>query len=129
MSLEVNNGTRELAVLPTTDLVRRWRDQFDIDVTSYFRGIDVVRVVESEKSGLVSFEPSVIGDEALYRTLESQDWYYLEDKWEHRRSLRSVRPGTRVLEVGCGRGAFLVKAKELGAMVTGIELNAAAART
>ena len=34
-----------------------------------------------------------------------------------------MRAGARVLEVGCGRGSFLAKAKDIGAAVIGVELN------
>lgn len=119
--------TRLIETIDVSQLILRWRNEFDIDVACYFRGIDAVNVLECKESGVIFFDPPVVGDEALYRALEHHDWYYLEDKWEHRFSLRAVRPGMRVLEVGCGRGAFLAKAKQLGAYVYGIELNKAAA--
>lgn len=116
-----------IELIPTSELVCRWREELDIDVTHYFRDIDVIQVLECKHSGMVRFEPSPIGDETLYRALALRNWYYLEDKWEIQLSLRRVRQNSRVLEIGCGRGAFLAKAKQRGASVTGIELNKAAA--
>jgi 2-polyprenyl-3-methyl-5-hydroxy-6-metoxy-1,4-benzoquinol methylase len=124
---EESERRRVIAVVPAIDLVRRWREEFRIDVARCFAGVDAVRVMECEDSGLIYFDPPVIGDEALYQALATHDWYYLEDKWEHRFSLRAVRPAMRVLEVGCGRGAFLAKVKGLGATAVGMELNGAAA--
>ena len=127
MHAQQDGKKREIALIPVADLVRRWRKEFDIDVARYFEDADVISVRECADSGLICFEPSPIGDESLYSALGRFDWYYPEDKWEHRFSLSFVRAGARVLEVGCGRGSFLVKAKVIGAAVTGIELNDAAA--
>ena len=127
MPTQGSDKKRLMARIPASELVGRWQDEYSIDVAPYFRDVETVNVLECKDSGIVHFEPRVIGDEALYHALERHDWYYVEDKWEHRLSLHSVRSGARVLEVGCGRGAFLVRAKELGACVAGIELNNASA--
>ena len=39
-----------------------------------------------------------------------------------------VRPGARVLDVGCGFGSFLLRAREAGYAVAGIEPDAACVR-
>ena len=118
---------RILSRVPTAQLVGRWRDDLGIDVAEYFVGAARLEVRENIETGLVTFDPSPVGGEHLYQALAEQDWYYLEDKWEHQFSLRGLARGARVLEVGCGRGAFLQKAQSLGAEVIGVELNRTAA--
>jgi len=51
---------------------------------------------QGKDSGIVYFDPPAAGDESLYQTLSAADWYYLEDKWEHQRSLKSVRSGDKL---------------------------------
>jgi 2-polyprenyl-3-methyl-5-hydroxy-6-metoxy-1,4-benzoquinol methylase len=55
--------------------------------------------------------------------------YYSEGKWEHKLALDWLGAADRVLDIGCGRGAFLAKAKETkDAKVTGLESNGIAAK-
>jgi 2-polyprenyl-3-methyl-5-hydroxy-6-metoxy-1,4-benzoquinol methylase len=71
---------------------------------------------------------SIAGDESLYRCLEQFDWNYKQDKWEYDTALSFILSGNKVLDVGCGEGNFLVKARTRGATVSGIELNKQAAQ-
>jgi len=75
------------------------------------------------------FDPSVTGDADFYEGLSAAHQYYVGDKWEHARALTSVKPGDRVLEVGCGTGGFLRQCRDAGASVLGLELNPAARTT
>lgn len=52
------------------------------------------------------FQPMAAGDDALYAELQKHDWYYQNDKPEHAHAAKVIAPGSRVLEVGCGSGAF-----------------------
>ncbi|KUN20316.1 ubiquinone biosynthesis methyltransferase UbiE [Streptomyces corchorusii] len=44
---------------------------------------------------------------------------------EHRFLLEKIRPGERVLDIGCGTGRFTVPMAELGAQVSGLDLSEA----
>ncbi len=114
--------------LPSGDIVRRYREEFGYDASHSFASVPEAGLYECADTGYRFYFPfSMTGDESLYRTLEKNDWNYKEDKWEHDAALEHVRPGARVLDVGCGRGSFLCKAQSRGATATGIELNRSAA--
>lgn len=55
------------------------------------------------------FHPAVTGSEGFYESLQRFDWYYLEDKDEYEFARRYVPENSRVLEIGCGKGAFAKK--------------------
>lgn len=52
------------------------------------------------------YAPGVVGDAAFYGALQRHSWYYQSAKPEYAFARAFVRAGDRVLEVGCGRGAF-----------------------
>ena len=115
--------------IPSSEIVRRYLHDFGYDASHSFAGVPEAGLYECADTGYRFFSPfSMTADESLYRTLEKNDWNYKEDKWEHDAALAYVRPGQRVLDVGCGRGSFLYKARSRGAVVTGIELNRSAAQ-
>jgi SAM-dependent methyltransferase len=98
-----------------------------LDIRSYFNGADVVDLYGSP-TGYRFFHPfDIAGDEQLYRDLSALPWYYKEEKWEYDVALESVGSPNALLEVGCGRGAFLRKMHGRSPRVVGLELNDAAA--
>jgi SAM-dependent methyltransferase len=80
-----------------------------------------------EKSGLQFYSPrEAAGDATLYSQLQHLPWYYMEEKWEFDAALRllsALQVGSRVLEIGVGKGAFLSKAQGKGILISGMELN------
>jgi 2-polyprenyl-3-methyl-5-hydroxy-6-metoxy-1,4-benzoquinol methylase len=80
---------------------------------------------ECSDCGLRWYDPPVAGDAAFYEALQRHDWYYMPDKAEFEFAAARVPAGSRVLEVGCGRGLF---AQRLAAGCTfrGLEYNAKA---
>lgn len=56
--------------------------------------------------GLKFFYPLVIGDEKFYNSLQKFEWYYLDDKYEYQIAGSYILKKNKVLEVGCGKGAF-----------------------
>ena len=73
--------------------------------------------------GLHFFHPYLIGSSNLYERLAGVPWYYGEYKWEFDEALKflAARPPTRVLEIGCGSGAFLKQAKRFSSAAKGFE--------
>jgi SAM-dependent methyltransferase len=73
------------------------------------------------------FFPPCPGDDAFYEQLQKFDWYYQSDKPEYGFAQRYISEGERVLEVGCGKGAFR-SWLPASANYTGLEFNDEAIR-
>src|SRR5579863_8440886 len=108
-------------------LVNEYRQRFQYDASHNFEHVSHVGIYECDTGFRFYYPFSVAGDESLYRRLETFEWNYKEDKWEHDTALARIQPGDRVLDVGCGEGNFLLKAQGKGAVTCGIELNKKAA--
>jgi 2-polyprenyl-3-methyl-5-hydroxy-6-metoxy-1,4-benzoquinol methylase len=106
-------------------IMEEYRRQFGYDAAPDFEGVAEVGIYACRETGFRFYYPfSLAGKEPLYRTLEQFSWNYKEDKWEHDAALAYVEAGHKVLDVGCGRGSFLHKAKiRRSAVVSGVELN------
>lgn len=100
-----------------------------MDITEEFGGEQEFSLWRCEETGLLFFHPpSLEGSAGVYEGLQAMPWYRTHLRWEHRRALTRLRPGMRVLEVGCGAGAFLVAARGRGCEVLGQEKSPGVAR-
>jgi SAM-dependent methyltransferase len=109
---------------PAAHLVAEWKRTLDIDIRGELGDVEVIRLFRCHRSQLEFFDPSgIAGSGRLYEQLATRSWYYMPDKWEHGRVLQQLPKNGRLLEVGCGRGEFLGRARERGMNVTGLELN------
>lgn len=86
---------------------------------------DHITLWECANCGLRWYDPPVAGDAAFYEALQRHDWYYQADKAEFTFAGRHVPAGSRVLEVGCGRGLFAQRLPA-GCSYRGLEFNAKA---
>lgn len=114
---------------PTAPIAALYKERFGYNASEDFEGLTDIAIYECEASGYRFFYPhSLEGKEKLYRAIEDLEWTYQEDQWEHDVAAASVPKDARVLDIGCGRGAFLAKVKERRSDdVMGIELNKSAA--
>jgi 2-polyprenyl-3-methyl-5-hydroxy-6-metoxy-1,4-benzoquinol methylase len=127
------NGSSDVALvesIATNQIINDWKTQFGIDITAELKGINCIEVLRCTQTDLVFFSPAgLAGSASLYGQLQRISWYYSEDKWEHKLAIGFLQAGSRVLEVGCGTGAFVALAKQAGFDIRGIELSAAAVET
>lgn len=125
------SDTAQVRLLKRTaaaEIVRDWQKLFGVDIAGELASVNCVALYECLESGLRFFTPAAAaGSARMYEQLERFEWYYREDKWEHRIALRDLRRCRRVLEVGCGRGTFVRRLKQLGIGAQGLELNPKAA--
>lgn len=112
----------------TAWLIAEYRRQFGYDAVPCFTGLAEVGVYECSTGFRFYYPFSTSGPASLYQRLQQFEWNYKERKWEHDLALLQVRPGARLLDVGCGEGSFVHRAKTtLGATVAGLEFNPSAA--
>src|ERR1035437_2260724 len=85
-----------------------YKKAFRIDVSRFFRKIDEVSIMKNDRTGLSFYVPrSIAGDGPFYEEMEKLSWYYMKEKWEYDVTRNIIGTSKRVLEIGCGDGAFL----------------------
>ncbi len=108
---------------PAAELIEDWKT-LGVDVTDELKGHPEILTYECDRTGLRFFWPSdVAGSARLYEALQQYDWYYAPHKWEYDVALETLAGCGKVVEIGCGDGAFIAKAMGAGIGITGIELN------
>jgi SAM-dependent methyltransferase len=74
--------------------------------------------------GLHFFVPALAGDAAFYQQLMAAIPYETsQSRWEFGQVARELRPTDRVVDFGCGDGAFLRMAKPLVRQAVGVDRN------
>ncbi|HUQ97091.1 MAG TPA: class I SAM-dependent methyltransferase, partial [Chitinophagaceae bacterium] len=107
------------------EIIKGYKTELGIDVQAYFKGKTNLNLYQCSDTGLRFFYPAALaGDPAFYTALENRPGYYRDWKWEYDEAFQLIEDGVSVLDIGCGRGAFLKKLKaEKDCVVTGLELN------
>ncbi len=96
-----------------------------MDVSSFFSGTNTFFLYQCNETGYRFYHPKGMeGGGGFYAELQQRlaDDYYHEWKFENQLALDVIRAGDKVLDIGCGIGNFLIRAKDK-ATVTGLELN------
>ncbi|MCS7080216.1 MAG: class I SAM-dependent methyltransferase [Chloracidobacterium sp.] len=112
--------------LEAARLIESYQRDYGIDVADYFTGLSSVGIYACPVTGYRFYHPfTLAGREDLYAQLARFDWYYT-DRPEHALADRYIRPGDKVLEIGCGQGLFLKRLAARGVRATGLDLNTTA---
>jgi cyclopropane fatty-acyl-phospholipid synthase-like methyltransferase len=103
----IDKHSRLIRKIPTSNIIKGYKEVFDIDVSKYFENIDSVSMYQDIEIGYKYFYPFLIaGDSTFYEKLQPFEWYYRADKWEFDTTRKLINKG-RLLEIGCGKGDFL----------------------
>lgn len=79
---------------------------------------------ECDRCGLHFFVPALAGSAAFYQQLMATVPYETaQSRWEFGQVARKLRPTDRVVDFGCGEGAFLRMAKPLVRQAVGVDRN------
>ena len=114
------DDTEAVDSVDRADLMRSYR-QKGIDVSAYLDG-DSITLCHCNRCELGFFDPACVGDGPFYEQLQTQDWYYQDDKPEYAHAAKLIHQDSSVLEVGCGKGAFRSRLPQ-SIRYTGLEFN------
>lgn len=96
--------------IKASSLARLWRISFGVNAKPSFRGVDYFGLWESP-TGLYFFDPMLEGDNEFYSQyyaylLKHKLWAEDSVREEFKMAARNVKPGDKVLDVGCGFASF-----------------------
>lgn len=125
-----SNDVQLISTIPTSQLISDWQQAFQIDIKAELLGCEEVRLYRCNQTNLLFFKPSSVeGSSALYEQLQKFDWYYMPRKWEHQAAIDDLKNSQKVVEIGCGKGAFVQRlCDEIGLDAQGIELNSSSVK-
>ena len=132
MVLSPVTGKPEISLeynIPVSEIINGWKNSsMKIDVTDILSSTDTVKVYKCLRTGYRFYYPfDIAGDGTFYEQLQENDWYYMPWKWEHNICADLISENDKVLEVGCGQGAFIKKiSAKKKAYCVGLELNKSA---
>ena len=99
--------------IPLARLQRFYRGHLGVDIDRFLIGLETVQHYRCDETGFEFYWPlSTVGDDAFYDALSVHDWYYDENRWEHQVAVEWLDGAANVLDVGCGSGSFLARARE-----------------
>lgn len=110
--------------LPVAKLIDAYRTQLQFDVSEFLPAIDQLEVYRCGDTGLEFFYPlNLEGPPAFYEKLYTAEAPEQDEKWEFDAALHFLQDAQSLLDIGCGRGAFLDKARSHGRRVAGLETS------
>ena len=114
----------------TSDIIELYNKQLNINVSSFFPEMQSVQLFECLDTGYKFYHPKGLdGDGMFYESLQQKldTEYYHTWKFENQLAYDNIKTGDKVLDIGCGVGNFMTRAKEKTKDVYGLELNKNAA--
>jgi 2-polyprenyl-3-methyl-5-hydroxy-6-metoxy-1,4-benzoquinol methylase len=119
-----------LKELTSDQLVLNWKNGFNIDISQELQHYETIFLYQCNESKLRFFSPlDIAGSDKLYEQLQKFDWYYMPRKWEHDVAIKDLTKSAKILEIGCGKGAFIQRlCQEENKEAYGIELNSNAVK-
>lgn len=87
-------------------LIKLYSKMTNIDFSYLLNGNTKLMYNQCRKCGLKYFTPLIVGDEKFYNSFQEIDWYYMNEKEEYQYAKKFIKNNNKVLEVGCGKGAF-----------------------
>lgn len=121
MPISPLTGSSDCSLLETMprETIERVYAQSGIDISGMLpRSIEVWLCNES---GLKFTDPCITGSSEFYASIAKDGTYYAGDKFEFGWAARQVPVGSKVLDIGCGAGAFAANLKH--ADFTGLEFS------
>lgn len=122
----IHTGTTTLIdTFHSSDIIQLYKVQYGIDVAHFFHDSSF-SLYRCNQTGYRFYHPKGMdGDGAFYATLQQKfgDDYYHNWKFEYQLAYDHLKATDKVLDIGCGVGKFLDRAKGKAAEVCGLELN------
>ena len=90
----------------TSDIVRCYNRFFHCSIQNELKGYKELQYCRCNDCDLRFYLPAITGSETFYESLQVNGWYYQDDKPEYQSASTRITQTDKVLEVGCGKGAF-----------------------
>lgn len=119
--------SRNVIILSTQDegidLSKKYLRFLNVDTKRFFKN-QSIQLCKCLDTGVKFYFPhQLAGDDEFYEDLARIDWYYQKWKWEYKITEKLLKQDDRVLEIGCGNGAFLERINDQVKYSIGLELN------
>ncbi|HKO79930.1 MAG TPA: methyltransferase domain-containing protein, partial [Chitinophagaceae bacterium] len=120
------NDVTELDKFDVSKIVSVYQNELNLDVSRYFQGLDHILLYKCNATGYRFYFPFFIeADSFFYEQLMlTKKSYYPAWKWENQMASRFIKETDKILDVGCGDGAFLSGIlKRMNVSAEGLEFN------
>jgi len=124
--LTKSDNVIKIKTIKKEKIIDLYKSNFNINIAYLLNDILEVELFECIDTGYQFYYPfNIAGDGIFYERLQQFDWYYMPWKWEHEIAFKFLAPNIKVLEIGCGKGAFIYNLQKNNCVLqaVGLELN------